>query len=157
MTNSLKKKCQICHWCHLQKKIKVVTSHIAQLLLYFSQLWLLFNKKMYIVYLKMSHHYPFYLYHVFWDFHWCQMMHLIGRKMCCLALLYIFIGAGQRLIASKIKVFVYIIYVVYCVYLLCIYKDTHIQYTFWKYVFICIYLYLHLYNLCYININMFII
>ncbi len=40
---------------------------------------------------------------------------------------YIFMfSAGQRLITSKIKVFVYII-CVYCVYLLCVYKYTHIH------------------------------
>ncbi len=42
---------------------------------------------------------------------------------------YVFMfSAGQRLIASKIKVFVYIIYMcVYCVYLLCVYKYTRIH------------------------------
>ncbi len=40
---------------------------------------------------------------------------------------YVFMfSVGQRLIASKIKVFVYII-CVYCVYLLCVYKYTHMH------------------------------
>ncbi len=40
---------------------------------------------------------------------------------------------------------------VYCVYLLCIYKHTHIQYIFWKYLHVltCIYLY-NLYYIYYI-------
>ncbi len=49
--------------------------------------------------------------------------------------------AVKWLIASKINVFVYIMCVcVYCVCLLCIYKCTHIQYIFWKYLHVYIYI-----------------
>ncbi len=50
-------------------------------------------------------------------------------------LLWVKFSAVKWLIASKIKVFVYIIYIcVYCVYLLCIYKYTHLHVYVKKYV-----------------------
>ncbi len=55
----------------------------------------------------------------------------------------------KRLIASKIKGFVYIF--VCTVYIYYVYKHTHIQYIFWKYLHVltCIYLY-NLYYIYYI-------
>ncbi len=38
---------------------------------------------------------------------------------------------------------------VYCVYLLFIYKDTHIQYTFWKYLHVYIYIYINMIYIIY--------
>ncbi len=55
---------------------------------------------------------------------------------------------GDILGKNKIKDSVYVLYVcVYCVYLLCIYKYTHIQYIFWKYLHV--YINIHIIDIIY--------
>ncbi len=73
-----------------------------------------------------------------------------NKSVAFIFLFSVYITAGQRLIASKIKVVVYIIYVcVYCVYLLCIFKDTYSIYLENICMYLHVYIYIHIIYIIY--------
>ncbi len=60
-----------------------------------------------------------------------------------ICVMYILCSAIKLLIPSKIQVFVYILYVyVLCIFIMYIYKYTHIDYIFWKYLHVYTFIYL---------------